>query len=535
MISEVQAKEKVRDKKWRMNHLYKIKTKERKLQVFKPNLAQQDLMENRTSRDFLLKARQLGMSTYGLIDLLDDTIWTPNTNSGIVAHKQDKVTKLFEIVTRAYHNMPEMLKPRASYENRNELYFPDLDSKIFVTMDLRSEMVHNLHISELAFLQKADEKMTGILEAVPKGGKITIETTANGMSGRAYEEWDDEKSEFTKHFYNWMWEVDYRTNTTRTMEDLTQEYASLAVQYRLIPDLIERFKLDKEQLAWYISKIHRHKDFVVQEYPSTDLEAFVASGRNVFNKSDLDKHVPIDPIDRKYGDLLIWEQPLKGFQYVMGIDTSEGVGGDNAVIEVYNAHTGNQAAEFAASNVPPSMLGTIAINIGNLFNKAFMVPEINSSGISFVDHVKAKYYNIYYREVFDKTTKEYTKAIGWRTTGTTKPMLVNTLEEAIRDEGISINSKAMLKECKTFVRSEEAGKQGYAAEGSHKDDRVIATGLAVQGIRYIPAFKAPVSQAEQKVKDYVSKNKLVSSGMDEEEASKIINRRNRPRYSIRRK
>jgi hypothetical protein len=41
---------------------------------------------------------------------------------------------------------------------------PDLNSKIYVAMDTRSETVHNLHVSELAFIEHADEKMMGILE-----------------------------------------------------------------------------------------------------------------------------------------------------------------------------------------------------------------------------------------------------------------------------------------------------------------------------------------------------------------------------------
>src|SRR5205823_106782 len=118
----------------------------------------------------------------------------------ILAHEKQKVQVLFEIVKRAYVNMPDALKPRVSMDNINALYFPDLDSKIYVTMDTRSEMVHNLHVSEVAFIKNAEDRMAATLESVPKGGTVTFESTANGTSGYFHDEYNDPKSKYTKHF-----------------------------------------------------------------------------------------------------------------------------------------------------------------------------------------------------------------------------------------------------------------------------------------------------------------------------------------------
>lgn len=533
MSAHIKPENKLTDKMWRMNNLYYILTKKKKLAPIELNSAQKDYLERKSRRNYILKARQLGFSTYGLIDLLDETIWHKNTISAIVAHEKQKVVKLFEIVKRAYDNLPNdpRLKPRVSIDNRNELYFPDTNSKIYVTVDTRGETVHNLHVSELAFIRHADIKLAATLESVPIDGMITYETTANGMANYAFEEWNDKESEYKKFFYNWLWDPEYRLPTDRTMEDLAQEYRMLAIEYGLKEDIISRYELDEEQLAFYLSKVKRHRKLVLQEYPFDDLEAFIASGLGVFSVSDLSKHSPLSPIERRWSDCLIWEKPLVGFRYVLGVDSSEGLGKDNACIQVLNASTGFQAAEFASPNVKPDQLASYAIAIAKYYNNALIVPEINSSGTSLVDHLKTKYYNIYKREVFDKRSKETRDVLGWRTTGTSKPLLVNALEEAVREEYIAVNSEDTLKEMRTFVRTEEQGHQGFGAEGMNKDDRVIALGLAYQGIKWQPRMKAPVSVAQDKLKEYLEKKRL-SQHFPEQQVNNIMQQR-KQRYKIR--
>jgi hypothetical protein len=524
---------KLADKLWRMHNLYYIQTKDSKLIPMPLNNAQRDYLSKRGTRNYILKARQLGFSTLGLIDLLDETIYNKNVNSAVICHEKQKVIKLFEIIKRAYEHLPDdsRLKPRVSIENRNELYFPDIGSKIYVTMDTRGETVHNLHVSELAFISNSEQRLAATLESVPKGGRITYETTANGMANYAFTEWNDPHSEYHKFFYNWLWDDDYRLSTDKTREQLEDEYRALAIEYELIEDAPDRYGLDDEQLAFYISKVRRHRKLVLQEYPFNDTEAFIASGLGVFAASDLGKHEPIEATERKWTDCLIWEKPLQGFKYVVGVDSSEGLGQDNAVIQVLNASTGFQAAEFASPNVPPDQLASYVLSIAKWYNNALIVPEINSSGISLVDHLKTKYVNIYKREVFDKRAKETREVLGWRTTATTKPILVHDLEEAVREEDIQINSKETLAEMQTFVRTTESGLQGYGAEGTNKDDRVIALGLALQGIKWQPRMKKPESVAQQKLREYIEKKNL-SKQFGEEKATNILKQRQQ-RYKIR--
>lgn len=492
------------DKNWRLQHLYKIKTKDAKLATFTFNAVQRDVHETESQKDLYLKARQLGISTDRLIDKLDYAITHPNTSTAIVSHKENKVQTLFEIVRLAYQHLPNhpAIKPRVSYDNRNELYFPDTNSKIYVAMDTRSETVHNLHISEVAFIADAERKLIGILESVPKDGIISLESTANGTAGYFYEEWENKDSEFKKHFYNWTWDIGYQLETNLSIAELYQQYNPYAIRFGLIKDIAERYNLTAAQFNWYLGKVMRLKDLVMQEYPTSPLEAFISSGRNVFYIGDLQKQFPKQPIDRQWVDLIIWEKPLEGFKYVIGVDTSEGEGHDNAVLSVWNANTGEQVAEFANPTTKPDVLAGIAIEIGRYYNKAIIVPEINSSGLVFVSKIKGKYGNIYMRETFDRRTKETKKQIGWRTTSVTKPLMVSDFEESVREGGVSINSPELIKEMKTFVRTDESAKSGYGADGSNQDDRVMAAMLALQGMKNTPMIKI-TNVAEQRMKEYI--------------------------------
>lgn len=497
---------KLNNKPWRMNHLYKIQTKDSRLMKYKRNLAQLDFATQRTSRDIILKARQMGFTTECCLDLLDETLMHENTSSAIIAHQRESVTVIFEIVRRAFKNYPEELKPAVSFDNRNEIYFPELDSKIFVTLDARGKTIHNLHVSELAFLEQAESMMASVLETVPATGRITFESTANGVGGYFHNVWEDKHTEFKKHFYNWMWDDQYAIETEIPLEVLMQEYQEHVVRYGLIPDIYQRFQLTKEQFYFYITKIRRQKQLVVQEYPTTALEAFISSGRNVFHMSDLQKHVTRFPTDRKW-DMLIWEQPMINFRYVIGCDVAEGLGGDYSAIEVFNADTGEQAAEYVSNAVAPDRLAHYLYEIGKMYNNAFINIEVNNHGRSTIDALKKRYYNLYRREVFDKVTNQKTEAIGWRTTGTTKPLLVDNLEEAVRDQSLSIRSERTIKEMKAFVQTDESGKNGFGGQGTN-DDCVIACGLALQAIKNLSKQKKPETIAQKKLKEYLKKHSL---------------------------
>lgn len=214
-------KAKLLSRKWRLSHLYKIVDKNWKSTTFRPNKIQKKLidLENKLRKKYgkvrliILKARQMGLTTYKLIDKLDKCLFVPNTTVNIVAHNKDKLEEIFAKVKYAYSSIPDKIqtpswvwhKPKPKYDTKTSYYFPSLNSKISITLDARSGTLTDLHISEMAFINDAQEMLRGTLPAA-ENADITIETTANGMNYfykfRCYHR-DNSDSEFETVFFPW--------------------------------------------------------------------------------------------------------------------------------------------------------------------------------------------------------------------------------------------------------------------------------------------------------------------------------------------
>lgn len=166
---------------WRLTHLYQIQTKKAQKIVFDPKPIQRLLMKFVAVWHLILvlKARQEGVSTFFLLYHLDRTLFTPNCTTVILAHRRDSLQKLFRIIKIAYEFCPDRIqladgriwtKPKAKYDSKNEPHFEGIDSRIYVALEVRSDTVHGLHVSEWAHIRNADDVLTATLGAVVEGG-----------------------------------------------------------------------------------------------------------------------------------------------------------------------------------------------------------------------------------------------------------------------------------------------------------------------------------------------------------------------------
>lgn len=285
--------EQYQDKAWRLNNLYQIIDKTGQLVPFRLNWAQQILDAEQHDLNLVLKARQLGCTTYIDLDLLDDCLFTPYLNAGIVAHKQTAVKKIFQDKVRfPYEHLPERLQQLrpATAESANELRFGN-HSAIRVDTSLRSGTFQRLHISEYGIVcakypEKAREIKTGALNTVAQGQKIWIESTAKGRGGHFYElckqglallelvqsrQRELGPMDWKLFFFPWWQHPEYETEA---------QYAVLGQgDEDYFEELAERhaISLTPEKKAWYVKKRQDQGDDMKQEYPSTPQEAFEAS------------------------------------------------------------------------------------------------------------------------------------------------------------------------------------------------------------------------------------------------------------------
>src|SRR2546430_17662392 len=138
--------------------LLKVRTKTRGLVALSPNRAQQEYSRNCTRRNIVLKARQLGMTTYVAARFFIHTITQPGTLTVQVAHTQESAEEIFRIVHRFWENLPEGVQTGAlmtSRANVRQIVFPRVDSEDRVATAAdpnagRGMTIPNLHGSEVA-------------------------------------------------------------------------------------------------------------------------------------------------------------------------------------------------------------------------------------------------------------------------------------------------------------------------------------------------------------------------------------------------
>lgn|SRR3990167_2643487 len=487
-----EMKVQLRDPLWRLQNLYHIKTKAGTVQKLTLNRAQQELIRLGKGRDIVLKSRQMGVSTFFLLRLLDKTIFTPNTTSVILAHKRESVQKLFRMIKFAYDLWPSHLpKPAATYDNKNELFFAEINSTIYVSMEVRGDALNHVHFSELAFTEEAEDKFIATLAAVVPGGNVTIESTANGVGNFFYDFYTTALQRgFTPIFCPWYWADEYKMPVTN------QEFDADALAIKA------RYGLTDEQLTWMAHMKSLLGAKFQQEFPANASEAFIASGGNVFPLEELDQFEPATPLISTTDGLVVFREPQIGHAYAMGVDVAEGVAKDESAIDIIDTATGEQVYHWSGHCTVP-LLAEKVETAAKKYNKAYVIPESNNHGFSLIHMLKDRGLTIYQREKLDGPVVKRFKRLGWLTTKRTKPLLIQALINALYEKDIKINYAKTLGQMRTYITNPETGEMG-AAPGKW-DDCVMSLALAWQGIRLTTSSeKTAVESLEFNEREFTS-------------------------------
>ena len=122
----IPTQDELNDKLWRLTHLYYITNKSGEEVLFDLNWAQKELFHKEWHQMLVLKARQLGVTTYFSINFLDDCFWHGNTHAGIIAHRREDAEDIFKKkVKYAYDRMPRWTRTfnSATNDRSGELAF----------------------------------------------------------------------------------------------------------------------------------------------------------------------------------------------------------------------------------------------------------------------------------------------------------------------------------------------------------------------------------------------------------------------------
>ena len=433
------------------------------------NAAQRHFEQRRGAHNIVLKARQMGMTTWAAARFFLRTITQPGTMTLKVAHTQESAEEIFRIVHRFLDWLPDSLRDgplKTSRSNVRQIVFPEIDAQYRVVSAAdrnagRGFTVQNLHCSELArWPGDAAETLAGLRASLSPRAEVILESTPLGVCGCFHEEWlKAGETGMAQHFFPWWLEKRYRSKTADE-PSVTNEERGLMKK-----------GLTLEQIAYRRRIRADFRGLTAQEYAEDAESCFLASGDSVFELAAVEarmKTAPEPAERRKNGELEIWLPPVKGKEYLVAVDPAGGGSdGDYSAAEVLEMETGLECAEFAG-HVGGLELAQLVTELAREYNGAWLVVERNNhgSGVLALAETACKYERIYRQR----------GQAGLVTTSLSRPAMLGRLDAALVEEPERFQSKRLLGECRSFIRM--ANGSSGAQAGAH-DDRVMAMAIGL--------------------------------------------------------
>lgn len=479
------------------------------------------------SRNIVLKGRQIGLSEMALGYATWLALFHPAKTVLFISIGEREAVELLVRTRTILSHLPDWLTPghpdhpaRVSVgkSNTSVLHFTHEDAQgapyvssitsLPSTGAIARSLVASLIVlDEWAHQQQAQLIWSGAKDAAGGGGVIIGLSTANGMG----------------NLFHRMW---YYANTPEGADDFFPAFLS----WRRHPERDDRWYAQEKA-----EKVANDLEYLLhQEHPNGPLEAFVQSGHNVFSADVLALHdtriraevalrkqqgLPLwEPID----GLTVYEPPVAGHTYVMGVDVAEGLGnGDFDAAVVVDRDTGLQVAELHGHFGPEVYSGYLD-QLGYYYDKALLVVERNNHGhtvllalTSGLAHERWTEQRIAYPQLWHRQAPlvpgaRDDRAPGFVTDARTKPIAIDTLAAWLRQEQVYPRSLQFLQESQVFARDEH-GRMG-APEGLH-DDLVMAFAILVyvlarpngveQRLGFLRSRLADVRAAAEVQREYV--------------------------------
>lgn len=418
-----------------------------------------------TRYSLILKARQIGFSTLVAAYAYWLAFFYPDRPILMLSRTEREAIKLLAKAKYGRQFLPEWMDFRGGPCNvtQTKLEFTNgsyIESLPSASDPARGESAYLVVVDEMAFLPNSEEAWSAIEPVADVGGRVIMLSTANGEGNLFHKLWVEASTgsnRFTPLFFPWS--ANGRTE-----------------------DWYESKKLDMED--WRLA----------QEYPDNADDAFLRSGRPVFDLEGLRNIVTSPPIERGYldrnrkfvndgGALAVWEFPQPNGKYVIGADPAQGLEhGDYSSAHVINARNYEVVATWHG-HVDPDLFGSdILAGIGNWYNQALVGVESNNHGLTVLKALQqARYFPIYYERTMRTKRATPTETLGFRTTQVTKPVIIDGLAKALREiPGMVLHCANTVAELRTFTRDEK-GKMS----GSPLDDRTMSLAIANEMLKYV--------------------------------------------------
>ena len=416
-------------------------------------------------------ARQLGKSTSCGAYILWYMMFNPKKAAAIVANETKLAQEILDRVKDIYELLPDWMQAKPKVWNKRRIQLGNGSTCIAAAATkagLRGGTINLLMIDELAWIDKNkwDLFYTSSFSTITSGKKTKIVaiSTPNGLNA----------------FYEMF----------TAAKDGTSGWSWLSVPWYRHPERDEAWK----QTALAGMTGDKERQFA-QEHEL----AFHGSSKTLISASTLTELVSIAPI-KKSDEISIFENPIVNENYVLCVDTSEGIDSDSQAFSVLKLikdgeyFKGEQVTTFKDSNTSPDQFAYILANYGKMYNNAWILIERASTGAEIIKTLfeEIEYENI----VFTKTNNR--DHMGMLPTAKTKRIGCAEFKSLIESGSLKINCEKTLNELRRFVRVNNS----YAADKGYHDDLVM--GL----INF--SYMTKQEDFQSNILDFLKKKKTIS-------------------------
>lgn len=417
--------------------------------------------------NIVLKFRQAGLTELIAMYCLWLAMYHSNKNIVILSLKERVAKKVLRKIKYMYKNLPTYLQVdiingrTGDYGTAQEIEFANGSTiaSIPTTEDAgRSEGLSLLVIDEAAIMKWAGIIWAAALPTLSTGGRAIVNSTPYGVG----------------NWYHSLW-----VNACSG----GNEFFAIRLRWQMHP---ERYRFDGDY-EWY----NQMRSSLGARKTAQEIDGdFLTSGSTVFDLMEIraiEESLP-DWWDRtefpnarveKNGKLLIFDDPKPGEKYFIGADVATGRARDYSAFTILDRF-GEEMAAFKGK-IPVDQYADLLCKQGKRFNNATVAPEANDIGLSVVKLMQnAGYKHLYYSTAIvkqkGKRKPKETLEPGWYTTKKNRPVIIDELEEDIRNDTITIKDPFFVQEAYTFIYDERnkpvALGKDKKTDGDEEDDQI---------------------------------------------------------------
>ena len=403
--------------------------------------AVKDINDNR--RVIVKAGRQVGKTTMVVGYILWYILFNEDKFVAILANKAPTAREILNRIKIAYEALPLWLQQGVRTWNKGDIELEN-NCRVMATSTassaIRGYSISLLYLDEFAFVPSniADEFFTSVYPTISSGtqSKILISSTPNGMN----------------HYYR-MW--------TEAAEG-QNGFKHIEANWRQVPGRDQAWADDQRRILG--------EDKFLQEMECE----FMGSAGTLLSAAALKSLAFVKPLHTSENGIKIYNQPLEGHNYIIVADTSRGKGLDySACVVIDCAIPYRVVATYKDNNISPLVYPSILKKMGDYYNQAYALVEINDNGQQVVDSLFEDYE---YENILSTVDIKSKIALTWgygnksnrgiRTTKSVKRLGCSIVKNLIEQQKLIIEDFDIIAELSTFIAK---GTSFEADDGSHDD------------------------------------------------------------------